>query len=75
MKNEKGGGYMEDLQIVLHIIEFCLFLFSLFWYLQRNSRFIQKQPFKIIALLTIFTTLLGGMALCIYDIILFFIEL
>ena len=66
---------MEDLQIVLHIIELCLFLFSLFWVLQRNSNFIQKQPTKIMAIVTIFTTILGGIALCIYDIILFFTEL
>ena len=64
-----------ELQIVLHIIELCLFMFSLFWYSQRNSRFIQTQAFKIIALVTIFTTILGGIALCIYDIILFFLEL
>ena len=66
---------MEDLQIILHIIELCLFLFSLFWYSQRNSRFIQRQPFKIVAIVTIFTTILGGVALGIYDIILFFMEL
>ena len=66
---------MENLQIVLHIIELCLFLFSLFWYSQRNSRFIQKQPFKIMAIITIFITILGGIALSIFDIILFFIEL
>ena len=72
---KKGGGYMEDLQIILHIIELCLFLFSLFWYSQRNSRFIQRQPFKIMAIVTIFTTILGGVALGIYDIILFFTEL
>ena len=72
---KKGGGYMEDLQIILHIIELCLFLFSLFWYSQRNSRFIQRQPFKIMAIVTIFTTILGGVALGIYDIILFFMEL
>ena len=62
---------MEDLQIILHIIELCLFLFMLFWVSQRNSRFIQRQPFKIMAILTIFTTILGGVALCIFDIILF----
>ena len=66
---------MEDLQIILHIIELCLFLFMLFWVSQRNSRFIQRQPFKIMAILTIFTTILGGVALCIFDIILFFMEL
>ena len=64
-----------ELQIVLHIIELGLFMFSFFWYSQRNSRFIQTQPFKIIALVTIFTTILGGIALCIYDIILFFTKL
>ena len=74
-KSKKDGGYMEDLQIILHIIELCLFLFSLFWYSQRNSRFIQRQPFKIVAIVTIFTTILGGVALGIYDIILFFMEL
>ena len=72
---KKDGGYMEDLQIILHIIELCLFLFSLFWYSQRNSRFIQRQPFKIMAIVTSFTTILGGVALGIYDIILFFMEL
>lgn len=66
---------MEDLQIVIHIIELCLFLFSLFWVSQRNSRFIQRKPFKIMAIVTIFTTILGGIALGIFDIILFFIEL
>ncbi len=66
---------MEDLQIVLHIIELCLFLFSLFWVSQRKSRFIQRQPFGIMAIVTIFTTILGGIALSIFDIILFFIEL
>ena len=60
-----------DLQIILHLIELCLFLCSLFWVSQRNSKFIQKQPFKMIALLTIFITILGGIALCIYDIVLF----
>ena len=64
-----------ELQIVLHIIELCFFLFSLFWVSKRNSRFIQKQPIKITAIVTIFTTILGGIALCIYDIILFFTEL
>ena len=66
---------MEDLQIILHIIELCLFLFSLFWYSQRNSRFIQKQPFKIMAIATVFITILGGVALGIYDSILFFMRL
>ena len=66
---------MEDLQIVLHIIELCLFLFALFWYSQRNSRFIQKQPFKMMAIATIFITILGGVALGIYDCILFFMGL
>ena len=61
--------------MVLHIIELCLSLFSLFWYSQRNSRFIQKQPFKIMAIATIFITILGGAALGIYDIIVFFMEL
>ena len=63
---------MEDLQIFLHIIELCLFSFSLFLYSQRNSSFIQKQPFKIIAVVTISITILGGVALGIFDIILFF---
>ena len=66
---------MEDLQIILHIIELCLFLITLFWVSQRNSRFIQRQPFRIMAIVTIFATILGGVALCIFDIILFFMEL
>ena len=66
---------MEDLQITLHIIELCLFFFTLFWVSQRNSRFMKRQPFKIMAILTVFTTILGGVALCVFDIILFFMEL
>ncbi len=64
-----------DLQIILHITELCLFLFTLFWVSQRNSRFIKRQPFKIIAIMTIFITILGGIALCIFDIVLFSMEL
>lgn len=64
-----------NLQISLHIIELCLFLFSLFWVAMRNSKLIQMQPFKFIAILTIFITILGGIALCIYDIVLFFKEI
>ena len=72
---KKAGEKMDDVQIVLHIIELCLFIISSFWVLWRNSRFIQKQPFKTLALISIFTTLFGAIALCIYDVILFFIEL
>ncbi len=64
-----------NLQIYLHIIELCLFLFSLFWVAMRDSKIIQMQPFKFIAILTICITILGGVALCIYDIVLFFKEL
>lgn len=60
-----------NLQISLHIIELCLFVFSLFWVAMRDSKMIQMQPFKIIAILTIFITILGGLALCVYDIVLF----
>lgn len=66
---------MEDLQIILHIVELCLFIFTLFWVSQKKSRFIQIQPFKVMAVVTIFITILGGIALCIFDIVLFFIEL
>ena len=66
---------MGDLQIILHIVELCLFLFTLFWVSQRNSRFIQRQLFKIMAIVTIFITILGGVALGILDIILFCMEL
>jgi hypothetical protein len=61
-----------NLQIALHLIELCLFLFSLFWVAMRDSKIIQMQPFKLIAILTIFITILGGLALCVYDIVLFF---
>ena len=66
---------LMDLQIVLHIIELCLFIFTLFWISQKNSKFIHRQPFKIIAIITIFSTIIGGVALCIFDIVLFFMEL
>ena len=66
---------MEDLQILLHVIELCLFMFSLFWISQKNSKFIHRQPFKIIAIITAFATLLGGVALCVFDIVFFFMEL
>ena len=62
---------MENLQIILHIIELCLFLFTLFWISQKNTRYIQRQPFKAIVIGTILVTILGGVALCIFDIILF----
>ena len=61
-----------DIQIRLHIVELCLFLFSLFWVAMRETKFIQLLPFRIIAILTIFVTVLCGIALSIYDIILFF---
>ena len=64
-----------NLQIHLHIIELCLFLFSLFCVAMRDSKIIQMQPFKFIAILTICITILGGIALCIYDIVLFFKKL
>ena len=63
---------LEDLQILLHIIEFCLFLFTLFWIAMKDSKIIQMQPFKIIAILTVFITIIGGLALCVFDIVLFF---
>ena len=63
---------LEDLEITLHIIELCLFLFSLFWAKMENSKIIQRQPFKIIAILTIFITVLGLFAICVFDIVLFF---
>ena len=62
---------MEDLQILLHIIELGLFLITLFWMSQKNTKFIQKQPFKAMAIGTVFVTILGGIALCIFDIVLF----
>lgn len=52
-----------NLQITLHVIELCLFLFSLFWVVMRDSKMIQRQPFKLIAILTIVITILGGLAL------------
>lgn len=61
-----------ELQIILHIAELILFLFSLFWVAIRNSRIIQIMPFRIIAILTILITILGGIFICIYDIVLFF---
>ena len=66
---------LEDLQILLHIIEFCLFLFTLFWIKMEGSKIIQLLPFKIMALLTIFITIVGGLALFIFDIVLLFKEL
>ena len=60
-----------DMQILLHLVELGLFLFSLFCVKIRDSKFIQIMPFRIIAILTILITILGGIALCIYDIVLF----
>ena len=60
-----------DMQILLHLVELGLFLFSLFWVKIRDSKFIQIMPFRIIAILTILITILDGIALCIYDIVLF----
>ena len=64
-----------NLQILLHIIELGLFVFSLLWVSIRDSQTIQILPFRIMALLTIFLTILGGIALCVYDIVLFFKEM
>jgi len=66
---------LENLQILLHIIEFCLFLFSLFLILIRHSTILQMPPIKFIALLTICITILAGIALCIYDIVLFTLQI
>lgn len=61
-----------NFQILLHIVELCLFLFSLFWVIIRDSKIIQILTLRMIALLTIFITIFGGIALCIYDIVIFF---
>ena len=58
-------------QILFHIIELCLFMFSLFWVGIRDSKAIQIMPFRIMAILTILVTILGGIALCVYDIVIF----
>ena len=63
---------LVNLNIILHVIEACLILFSLFWAKMENSRIMQMLPFKIIALVTLSLTLLGGFALWIFDIVLFF---
>ena len=63
------------LQIIFHIVELCVFLICMFFVSQKDSKFIQKQPFKAIALLTVLITILGGIALAIYDIVLFCISL
>ena len=64
---------LENLEIALHIIELCLFLCSLFWVAMQDSSIMQFQPLKIIAVITIFVTILGGVALGVFDIVLFFI--
>ncbi len=58
-------------QILFHLIVLGLFLLSLFWVAIRDSKFIQITPIKILAIATIFITVIAGIILCIYDIVLF----
>ncbi len=57
--------------MLLHIIELSLFMFSLFWVAIRKSKITKILPFGILAIVTIFVTILGEIALCVYDIVLF----
>lgn len=60
-----------DLEITLHLIELGLFLLMLFFIKIGDTKIIKKQPLKTLALLTIVCTILGGLALCVFDMILF----
>lgn len=64
-----------DLEISLHVIEGCLCLFTFFWCKMSDSKMIRMQPFKSIALFTILITVLGGIALWVYDVVVLFIDM